>query len=488
LLVLRKLYRQLKSIDSNICILPWKEADEQVPLNLDEQLSLEDLQLYFPRIQAIQQGETYGDVRICHTVKWETIALGLGNWFKDTGTGLWRKKLQQEITRTIGYLLYSTRAINTDMLAESFKTDHDIEICFRYQAITTGPGFIPDSEKVALHVVTCLQDLSKAKKVFHDVYHSKSTSFPFQVRMRFIPWVYKPTPTKLSQLMTLRRRQAAFLQTVIHVPSWEIVSLDKKPTDYVGPTLRELIMGLTSRKDKPGVNLFISIDNAFNNSGVHVFGFLPQVEQEARTTLTTLLPFLKHCHPTHTAALDSFFTIDAINRTKEWKWDPKLQEITSADDAYLTSIMDDDGNDGTYFGLDMSESIEVVMADIPEMEKAKVQRTYNQEEKDSVGTLTSSANRSLITGHILPARSEITPTRTDATSVNTSAEDTMSSFATQLDHLDKRFNALNASLETFQSTFYENMKKLLAPNHNPILSIPANTSPSVPQSSLGEDL
>jgi hypothetical protein len=82
---------------------------------------------------------------------------------------------------------------------------------------------------------------------------------------------------------------------------------------------------------------------------------------------------------------------------------------------------------------------------LSDKEKAKVQRTFNQEEHDSVGTLTSAANPKQVTGQLQPAHSI-------PISSNISTTDTISSFATQMEEVNTRFNNLDATLDSFQTT------------------------------------
>jgi hypothetical protein len=230
---------------------------------------------------------------------------------------------------------------------------------------------------------------------------------------------------------------------------------------------------LKSRQDKPGANLFISIDPAYNSNGIHVFAFLPQVEQEARTTLTTLLPFLKHCHPDKHTELHSFFTIETVERTSTWTWDANTDSITSANDTYLSQLTTENGDDAEYFGLDFSNDIDIITSPISEQEKIKSQRRYNQEDKDSVGTLTSGANPELITGQITPATTFV------ASSHASISNDTSSSFATHMDLMERRFTALEAILQQLMLRSSPTDHLPLAPS-NPLQPAPNSTNVTEP--------
>jgi hypothetical protein len=251
------MHSNMSIIDPTVCFLPWLESGDQQPLNFEHKTAPEYIQRYVPRLK-FQQGDIWGDIRISHNVSWDNMRYGIGTWLQESGTGLWRKRLQYKHTQTLGYLLYSTRSINTDLLSEVLKNDHNLEVTFRYQVITTGQGPIPEEQKVrALYVITSQQEYEQKRKELYKIYHPTTKKFPLALQLRFIPWVFRPTVTKLTQLLALRRRQAVFLKMAIQVPSWEIVSLDTKPNPAT-PSLREYVMGVVSCIDKPGAQLFIN--------------------------------------------------------------------------------------------------------------------------------------------------------------------------------------------------------------------------------------
>ena len=73
--------------------------------------------------------------------------------------------------------------------------------------------------------------------------------------------------------------------------SWEITGLDVNPGNH-RPTLRELLNTINSNKE-PGTQIFHSVDNSYQPGAV-VFSFHPDREEEARTMVSSLIPYLKH--------------------------------------------------------------------------------------------------------------------------------------------------------------------------------------------------
>lgn len=121
---------------------------------------------------------------------------------------MWQKKLQVETARSLGWFLYSFRAIDTATLEESLLNDHGISLSFRFQHTTIGrsqEGKIPDHEKIrALFATTPGDEYDKAKKILRRLYTKNANFYPLGLRMRFIPHDPSPKPSRLVDLQELR--------------------------------------------------------------------------------------------------------------------------------------------------------------------------------------------------------------------------------------------------------------------------------------------
>jgi hypothetical protein len=69
---------------------------------------------------------------------------------------------------------------------------------------------------------------------------------------------------------------------------------------------------------------------------------MPAVEPEARNIVSSLAAFLKHRYGEEAI---EFFTKDAQIRARQAFWDEEHQCVRNADDAYITSLLDDSDAD-----------------------------------------------------------------------------------------------------------------------------------------------
>lgn len=432
----KSVYEQLKAQDPTIAILPWKETEDQTPLNFSSQATAEQLARYIPRTQIIKSGDTWGDIRILHTRKWDAIRSTISVWLREKGHGIWHKRLQVETTRNAGYLLYSSRSLNAELLADAFKNLHHIDIAFRFQNISTGTGPVPENEKVkALHVVCAMDETEDVKDILYKVYHLKATTFPFGVRMRFIPWTFMPTQTKRDQLLKVRKRQMLYTRTIIHSASWEIAALDTRAGEL--PTLRSIIMGMKSKTDDPGTPLFLSVDRGWNNDAVHVFCFLPRVNTEARSTIATLLPLLKILHGD---PVQAYFTVQAAERSQKCVWDEETKEIVTADEMQIANLLRYTGDDD-FFGIDSKEikiDLSMVETALP-FQSDKIERLLLGEEQDSVATFATGQNPSLVTGTLQAVADRTTNTNQSST---ISLSDTVTTYNSRFTLVESNFSIL----------------------------------------------
>mmetsp|Transcript_36532 Transcript_36532/g.56125 ORF Transcript_36532/g.56125 Transcript_36532/m.56125 type:complete len:89 (+) Transcript_36532:196-462(+) len=78
-----------------------------------------------------------------------------------------------------------------------------------------------------------------------------------------------------------------------------------------------------SVKKYPHLSLFHNVDFAYNSETTVQFTFIPQVEEEARTTISALLPYLRH---------EKGDWIKNSSQTQQLKEQTKSHEIRSKTD------------------------------------------------------------------------------------------------------------------------------------------------------------
>ena len=127
-----------------------------------------------------------------------------------------------------------------------------------------------------------------------------------------------------SKSVLLATRQLAFEEKMGYVNSWEIADLypqDKSNNDIC---LARMITNIRS-VEKPHLNIFHSITPGFK-AGSTTFIFIPQLEQEARTMVAAMLPYLSHQYG---ISVYKFFTSEAADRAQECSGDPDTNQVVS---------------------------------------------------------------------------------------------------------------------------------------------------------------
>jgi hypothetical protein len=378
-----RILKELMKCDPYIAVVPWstKDANQNV-LDLDKKIpSLQALQRYFNRIRNVEKGPSYGEMRLLHKTKWSDILYDTGSWLSRQGHGVYHKELQVEKSANVGWLMFSFRAIDTTLLARVLFEMHGITVSFRWAVISLGTGSIIQTPIKALHIVVeSGEPYNRAKTILQSIYGSSVTTFPLGICLRYIPTIANLGPQGLEIVKRLRRKQQSFLDLIEgrQAKSWEINCLDISINQQ--PPLRELLMSVTSPSQTQH-KLFISVDTAYNKQDLVLFTYLPRFEDEVRGFLGIMVPYLiKKNGP----EIEEYFSADSVARAAEMEFNEETQQVTTKDDAYLSTLLDDE-NDVAFFGVEFSpEALKE-----PSFASRKIERVYLRDEADSVGTFTS---------------------------------------------------------------------------------------------------
>jgi hypothetical protein len=440
---LKKLHRHLVDIlntlnesDATLKVIPWKEQQEYAEVdgsNIPD--NQPGIKKFFNRITPRQEGNTYADMRIKHTRKFDDIINDIDLWLSNHQHGIYFQTLQCEETTNIGWLLWSFRRLDTRKLEDEIWELYKINIALKYQniALSTNRGDTANTDIVkALHIWTKKSEADSATRLFNkDVYSKTVDHFPLGIVMRFMPHIGRITdPSRFDKFRETRSKQQTFLNGIenernLSATSWEILSLEQKKGPY--ESLRKIIMGIESKRTK-GVHLFLSVDCSFFRRNEILFSFLPRHENEAREFVANLVPYILNTHPD--VAARSFFHPDAVERALLSEWDNDQQAVISFIDKYLDDfeILDDYGDDPDTLTLNM----DCTALQTSHMANAmsKVEKLIMGEENDSIGTLlTSATSTHVITGTI---PSSINGSTSDNTIIHSSQSTLGKSVATTM--------------------------------------------------------
>jgi hypothetical protein len=372
----------LQQYDPMVQILPWSNMSSKKSFSKDHPPStIYELNEYLPRIKDIKSGNTWGEMKLEHSTEWEELLNECGQWLSENSHGIYYKELQCEKTFPVGWLLWSFRAIDTRRLSEEIEKAFDIKVSFRFSAISFDRGFIPDDHKIrALHIwAPGGNHFAKTKEIIQEIYSSTSIIFPLDIKMRFVPNSTRIGLERIEKLKKLRRRQSVFLKAIesSNARSWEISLLDTKLDDI--PPLRSLLMDVKTNEGTS--RLFLSVDNLYKRNDIVVFSYLPRHEEEARSFISTLVPYMINKYSN--TRISEFFTVEACERAQECEWDDKANQVISKDDRYVDQLFDDN-LDFEDFGEDNEESTTNYTNSVK-----RIENVFLGEENDSVGTFQS---------------------------------------------------------------------------------------------------
>jgi hypothetical protein len=206
---LQEMVNQLTLIDPTIKIFPWFDKEKQITLeNSKIPGDIKSINIYFPRLQPVRHGNSYGEMKISLTRRWEDIIYEMTDWLSARNHGLYYQALQCQTTTNLGWLLWSFRRIDMRILAKEIKSLTGANIQLRYQNISTGKGKSQSDNTVhALHVIANQQEADKVSNIFQTMYSFEQTAFPLGIVMRFIPHVFKVNSDKIPKIMKFRAHQ-----------------------------------------------------------------------------------------------------------------------------------------------------------------------------------------------------------------------------------------------------------------------------------------
>jgi hypothetical protein len=204
---------------------------------------------YFSRAQPNTKGQIlYVLILMAHNSPYEDIMENIRWWLGEKKFGLWKRHVQSETVKPVGYLLYLTRALEPKYMKQvvekavnqhkkALKYGRKLELGFRWRVIPMGKqGKIKEEDQVrALHVECPADQFQVTKAILAEIYSADAVWFPGGIRLWLVPDIYGvANPETRAKVLHLRARQAVFLSKVMVMTSYEIASLDYSFVDDEG--------------------------------------------------------------------------------------------------------------------------------------------------------------------------------------------------------------------------------------------------------------
>lgn len=338
--------------DSKLVFIPVRKIDQLPVTNRiisKAQLvpNLTQIQKFFPTLSPRRyKRNQYIDVLMGHSIPFEELINNVDWWLRENTHGLWKKKIQHEAVRYVGWLLFSHSNLNPGNLSDAVEESLGFEVEMRWKMITV-PGkyaseLTPEQRISAIHV-EIPQDEYAANNAaaLQELYSRRSTKFPNGVHMRLIPPKNEARNSgSVVKMEHSRARQAVFCSELMHTTTSTILSLDFR-SSYLQSTLRELIMTIPSGD---GTSLFHSIDPAWQ--GGYSLHYSPEFEREASMLASGgLLPYLLHTVKGEKnkvkEELAKWFTPEAMADAENCRWNEQKKIVESKADDALNDLDDD---------------------------------------------------------------------------------------------------------------------------------------------------
>ena len=362
-----------------------------------------------------------------------------------------------------------------EVLAQAIESTIKLPVGLRWKQISTGSRerLPPEQQAKALHVEVALENRAVAQKALLAVYGKKNTGkYPNGVRMRFALLMHAAhNLNSKAKLERLRARQQVWTQKYEKGFSWEITQLDH-PIATNSPTLRQALLSLMSKQD-PKFPIFHSVDrSSYRESGI-CFQFLPEMSEEARMTISNLVPLMKHKYGTKVLTL---FSPSAVERMEGCKWDP-IKEMVIGQYEDEIAFLDEDDPMHTYVTTKprpssvSTDSITNSTTTITPMSShhTNTSNLLHDMDDDSVSTLGNNtqhkwaANPPIQLPHPLTQRPTIPLTPNDEASIGS-----ISTLTTRLTTMETQYNQISGAVQDIKSM----LAHLAQANHHSVQDEP----------------
>lgn len=276
----------------------------------------------------------------------------MSSWLSIEGYTMYRNMLQVEESSEIGWLLYSTKEMDTGALADEITEGLGFAVGLRWKVIDNGTKNMAANQKVyALSVEVDVINRYACQKEVAKLYSKTSNStdsYPNGIRLRFVK-VRKDAinMTERKKMEKLRKRQKFFLDTIkTHVTS-DILEIDTH-ANLGEPTLRQMMMSMVSQKNK--VPLFHCIDLDYMRQGF-VVQYSEQNAMEAECVLNTIIPYIDYLFPESNYVKEAWFDKAAIDRCCNLKF---CEEQNMVVDKYGGKLGEEEESDDDLAGFTFS--------------------------------------------------------------------------------------------------------------------------------------
>ena len=393
----------MQTTDEHAVISPWKIASLSGPLNMANLLpDYDNIQVYFPRARINTDNEkVYSDIRIAHSVSRATLEMGVRSWLLNNNASLYHKHLQVEMTKVVGWFMWSHRYIKAEKLAHVLASEHNVHGHFRFNNIYLGKEkFGPNQGVKALIMIVEWKDFDEATAILKLIYNQFATDFPLGISMRFMPAIgLNITENQMLKMQIWRCQHEDYMKEIKTAISTDIRLLDAEMEG--NKSLRNFIMSMKHSGTKK--QLFLSVDTMWNDNAKFMFAFVEGHMIDATRIVNTLAAYVLH---KNSVRAEHCFTEEAIKTARTMKWD-KARNCFMTELEMFYENMELWSPDVANMGVSkdrVTANMEAKKAEaalLPiEKPPSRAQRLHLKIDTDSVGTVSSRIHSKRLKGAI----------------------------------------------------------------------------------------
>lgn len=346
-----ELLAQLQKADRAMCILPWYENDEEVPIIYNAQqmkIPDSDIAKYFPRwIGKREQNEpaknSYISIRFGHLENMEDVKESVHGWLSNGGHAMYIDMLQAERTKEAGFFLNSFFTMDLKTLQATLEAHLQFPVGLRYTGINGSVTSKGTKAVRAIHVMVNAKSFHRSLQILSREFGTSNSGFADGRKMRFFPSLRNAKSERArASVKKAIERQAFFEKEIRRDYTNGILYLDTIPDDStIQKTMREMIAEIKSIK-YPHLNMIQSVDETWSklkHNGDHTYLVMPHIEEEAFLMMNNLIPYLKWKYKSDDVLL--YFTEAEKEGAKHDKWDEATKRVVCLVDENAENFEDD---------------------------------------------------------------------------------------------------------------------------------------------------
>ena len=365
-----ELFGAIKEEDTQAALIPWytsnQDTDHSILATVKDIRDLGQIkrEQYFHQLRCPvntnAQGfrTIYANVHLRHSMDSHELINRLDEVLRNTKFSVSVPSLQVEKKKEVGWFLRSHPHTRKHRLEEAILKDLGIQCELRWKPVNpfkrNGIRWTTaDAQTKALHIF--IEDgpqFRTEQATLEEAYNSKATSWPMNLKLRFVPILHYScvTSKQHTSFQEIRTRQLQII-TQLETPQVSSIipaALDTEFPEWEGQSLRDILMQIRTRRNR-ATHLFLDISKSWmyreedQEQNPVVCCYSPYFAKEATDWMATLIPRLRYQLRVNFGndglkPMQQVFTQMYLEYHKEDVYDPNSNTVTSKRDRELAKL------------------------------------------------------------------------------------------------------------------------------------------------------